>query len=130
MLYKRGFTLFEVLIVVVIASILAGLSIAYYTNAKEATLDKQVKADLKLLQAAEKNYRMDVGNYYPSSSSTGDLNNINSNLKVNLPTSSSRAWDFRAWSTGCIRATRNGGDNRTWRIRISEDEPVSNASCP
>ncbi|MFH1457867.1 MAG: prepilin-type N-terminal cleavage/methylation domain-containing protein [Candidatus Omnitrophota bacterium] len=130
---KKGYSLLEVIIAVVIVSIIAALSLTYYNNIKEATLDKQAKADLKLLRSAQMSYKMDNNNvYYPSGGSSSNLGDINNNLKVNLPTAATRAWNFRVWSSGCNRATRNGDNGRSWYLTINDadGEPDAGAGCP
>lgn len=131
MLGKRGFTLIEVVIVTIIVSIIAALSLAYYSNVKESALDKQVKADLRLLRVAQINYKMDNTSnyYYPSSGNISVIGDINDNLKVKLPFG---AWNFIVWSNGCSRATRNGGDGRSWFLAVddADEEPDPGAGCP
>ena len=132
MLGRRGFTLIEVVIVTIIVSIIAALSLTYYSNVKESALDRQVKADLKLLRGAQISYRMDNTNseYYPASGNVSTIGDINDNLKVKLPTAG--VWNFIVWSNGCSRATRNGADNRSWYLAIddADEEPNSGAGCP
>ncbi|KPK98624.1 MAG: hypothetical protein AMJ95_03130 [Omnitrophica WOR_2 bacterium SM23_72] len=133
MLYKSGYTLLEIIIVVIIVSIIASLALTYYSNIKETALDKQVKADLRLLRVAQLSYRMDHnGEYYPSSGSTSVIGDINNNLKVHLAGGGAAAWNFAVWSTGCSRATRNGDDGRSWYLTIddADEEPNEGAGCP
>jgi len=133
MLYKNGYTLIEIIIVIIIVSIIASLALSYYSNVKENALDKQVKADLRLLRVAQLSYRMDHnGVYYPSSGSTSVIADINYNLKVHLPGGETAAWNFAVWSTGCSRATRNGGDSRSWYLTIDDEDedPNPGAGCP
>lgn len=122
----------EVLIIVIIIGILASLGIPNYRKTKEYALNKEAISNLKLIQAAEKGYYLDMNTYYPSSASESDIANINSNMKVSLPSGSNRSWDYTVWSTGCSRATRNGDDGRSWYLTIDDvaGEPDAGTGCP
>lgn len=129
---RKAFTLLELIIVIIIVGILSTLGISQYSIITEKTLDKEVKVVLKLIQAAEKSFHMANGDYYPASGAANDLNLINTNLKLSLPVSTRRNWNYAACYSGCVSAQRNGSDSRVWRLEISESEPVSGSctACP
>lgn len=129
MINKKGFTLLELLIVVIIIGILAGLAIPNFGKTKENALDKEAISNLKLIQAAEKWHYLEMTAYYPSSLSESNIDNINNNLKLSLTT---KNWTYTVWSTGCGRATRNGGDGRSWYLTIDDvvGEPDAGTGCP
>lgn len=131
MINKKGFTLLELFIVLIIIGILASLAIPNFGKTKEYTLDKEAISNLKLIQAAEKGHYLDMNTYYPSSGSESNVTNINSNLKVSLPSGSNRSWNYAVWSTGCSRATRNGDDGRSWYLTINDidGEPNPGPGC-
>lgn len=139
----RGFTLLETLIVIVIISILAAIALPYYYGVKEQENDKDASTNLKLIMAAEKIYRMEVGAYdvEDSGNAATDIANINDILRLSLPSAGNRVWDYKtvadngaAPPTACAQATRTTagliGASRTLRFRnTGEDDPVS-GTCP
>ncbi|MEI6831897.1 MAG: prepilin-type N-terminal cleavage/methylation domain-containing protein [Candidatus Omnitrophota bacterium] len=61
--FLTGFTLLELIIVVVIIGIMAALAMPQYNKTKERVLQKEAIANIKLIAAAEKIYRMEAGGY-------------------------------------------------------------------
>jgi type II secretory pathway pseudopilin PulG len=121
------------MITIVILGILVSISLPIYSRTRENFLDKGANADLKLIYTAQISYKLDMGSYYPSTGSDGNITNINSNLKLSLPSGSNRNWNYTVWSTGCGRVTRyNGPDTRSWYLTIddADGEPNSGAGCP
>lgn len=92
---REGFTLMELIVVIVIVGILAALAAPIYTKTKEKALDREAVSALKLIQAAEKIYRMEQGFYFPcvdnsypncytTSAPTASVDNINTYLHLYL----------------------------------------------
>ncbi len=139
MLMRKGFTLVELIIVVVIIGILATFAMPQFAKTKERTLDKEAQANLKLIQAAEKIYRMenDLGTYYPGGAATNDITAINDNLKLSLPASNTN-WTYAVTATdpatANATATRVGSGARVWTILLTSgasDVPCcSGTGCP
>lgn len=117
---NKGFNIIELIVVVIIIGILAALAVSQYFPARENAFDKEAKASLRLIQAAEKIYNMEVNGYYSNSTNAG----INTELRLSLPTGTNRAWDYSTSSAGAGNAQRlPGGPSRTWILNITEDEP-------
>ncbi len=88
---QPALTLIELLIVIGIILILVGIAVPNYSKAKERALGKEAIASLKLIQAAEKIYRMEHQTYYPNSGIESNVTNINNNLKLFLTETN---WDY------------------------------------
>jgi prepilin-type N-terminal cleavage/methylation domain-containing protein len=126
----KSVTLVELLIVIIVIGILATLGFVNYGPFKERTLDREAIANLRLIMAAEKIYRMEYNEYF----SSGDNAAINQNFRLMLPTGASKAWDYSTDAPDadhcCAEATRTGGsDIRSWNFDEAMDDPVEGA-CP
>jgi len=132
-------TLLEILAILIIIGILAAIALPNFAPVREKVLDKEASASLKLIQAAQKIYKMETGFYFPYSDTESNQNTINTNLKILLPTDdATRKWTYKcadtaSGTTSCSDATRTtsgGGDpNKRWRLQITGSEPDSGA-CP
>lgn len=127
---KRGFTLIELLIVVIIISIAATIAVTHYASIRERVLDREAMANLKLLQGQERTYKVEMGTYYPSSGSDSIITTINQNLVITLPTGSDRSWNYTVKNTGCVQATRNGSDSRSWYLAVDNNSFPLVGTCP
>jgi prepilin-type N-terminal cleavage/methylation domain-containing protein len=130
----KGVTLLELLSVLLIIAILVALALPRFSMMKERALDKEAKANLKLLQAAEKIYRMEYSAYI----SCADNDAINSTLRLFLPKGDTRSWDYTTTtSTGDdldARATRYDaptGWDREFKIDETMEDPCCvSGDCP
>ncbi len=120
---KIGFTLLEVLVVVIIITILASLTIPGFNKTKQAALDKEAKVSLKLIQAAQKNYFLKMEKYYPDSPPVG-VSSVNSELGLNL---SAVNWNYGVVSADSSSFSATANRSATayfWKITQSDDEAV------
>jgi prepilin-type N-terminal cleavage/methylation domain-containing protein len=124
----RGFTLTELMIVVVIVGILAILAVNQFSGGQDQALQREAVTNLKLIAAAEKIYRMEMGGYVNSS----DAGHLNENLSLMLPTSSPK-WTYNVTNASATtfmsRANRTSGTSTTYCINQSLDDPVQ-GNCP
>lgn len=130
----KSFTLIELLITIIIIGVLAVITFSQFGIFQEPNFDKEARADLISIIAAEKNYRIDTGVFYQSpAGQPAAINAINTNLGLGLPAGAERSWNYSAVADNnacCARAQRfNGPNNRTWRMRNTESSPVS-GTCP
>jgi prepilin-type N-terminal cleavage/methylation domain-containing protein len=63
--YRKGFTLIELIIVLLVLGILSGIAIAKFVDVKESAYIASMKADLRNFALYEQNYLMDSqGSYF------------------------------------------------------------------
>jgi len=93
---SSGFTLLELLITIIVVAILVALGVINYTGSRERAIGREARANLKLIAAAEKIYRMETGGYLPADTGTAQecIQNINTHLKLSLTSGTSRNWDY------------------------------------
>lgn len=68
---RRGFTLIEVLVVLVVLGILSGIAISRFVRTKESAYVASMKADLRNFALYEQNYLMDSQGSYFSGNGAG-----------------------------------------------------------
>ncbi len=121
MLKKKSFTLIELLVVITIIATLGILALSGFGGSREGALDKDAKANLAFIQEGEKFYKMELGSYYPSSGNTSIIADINTNLRIALPT------DGLSWSYNVDRdntratASRLPSSSRIWTLNFTGD---------
>lgn len=134
---KSGFTLTEVLIVVIIIGILASLGLPQFYKTIGKALTKEAIANLKLIAAAEKVYRMEIGGYYPQNPPEGDIADINSYLRLYFTNETN--WDYTittaAPNTFTATADRTGTGTYSTCIYTlthndADGEPNKSGTCP
>jgi type II secretory pathway pseudopilin PulG len=130
----RSVTLLELLTVVLIIGILVALTIPRFSTMRERALDKEAKANLKLVQAAEKIYRLENLIYYPTGEDA-DTAGINANLRLDLQTGANANWDYSINDTGggnnfdAVGGRNNppSGWNREYSLDNDDDEACCTA---
>jgi prepilin-type N-terminal cleavage/methylation domain-containing protein len=110
-----GFTLVEILMVIVICGILAGIALPAFLSQKDKATDAAAKVDVRTAQTAMDVYRTEQGDYAcgDSASCVVELRKI----EAALPASGVGINDFDGTgnaTAGAFRATAPGGDQRTF----------------
>ena len=134
-IYSGGFTLIEMMIVVMILGILAGIAVPSYLRSQERTYTKEAIVSLRLLRAAQMVYRSEFGTFYPGSGSEGNISDINTNLRLNLTETN---WDYditaSSNSTFTAQADRLTGIYSACVYTVdeaaTEPVPVAEGNCP
>ena len=101
---QKGFTLVEILIVVVILGILAAIVIPQFTNASEAAKASSVLSQLQTLRSQVELYKNQHNNEYPTSD--GTLTGTWDWTKMTLKTDIDGATGTTAGSRSSRAATR------------------------
>ena len=97
----RGFTIIELLIVVVIIGILATIAIPKFANTKERAYISSMKADLRNLVTAEEAY---LAEFFTYSSNLGTTFSSSAGVTVAMQNVSASGWAATATHTGTARA--------------------------
>lgn len=121
---KTAMTLLEILMVVIVIGILAGLGLPNFMKARERALQKEAQANLKLIAAAERIYRMETGEFYDA----GTVSAINDVLRLSLPTASAN-WTYSTSATSSTFTATAGRGGCTYTLDNTSDEPVGGAGC-
>lgn len=124
-----GFTLIELMVVIVIVGVLAALVIPNYTAAKEKTLDKEAISAMHLVKVAERQYRLATNLYWPNTAVTNsNINQINGNLSLVL-SSTNWAYEVLGGAGGATFSARAMRLGRNWTITNAVNDPACTGAC-
>ncbi|MCK5492795.1 MAG: hypothetical protein KAJ14_06775 [Candidatus Omnitrophica bacterium] len=116
---KFSFTIIETIIVVIVLGILVSFAMPAFINAKRKALDIEAQTQLKLIRAAERVYRLEVGGYVDCA------NNVtcNNRLNLDLPQPGVSNWDYSVINSTVTTfdgQAQNGGGTSNWQIDENE----------
>lgn len=107
----EGFTLIELMIVVMIIGILATMAVPSFNKAVENGREKEARVALQLIYSAEKVYRLDK-KIYAVAASTADADWANLASYIDNPNGTAKYYKYTVTpantSTFTATATRNG----------------------
>ena len=113
---QYGFTLAEMLVVIVILGVLAGIAIPTYRNTMEQSRRNEACSNLNVIYMGQKIYRINNGTFWNPGNNPGH-GNINNTLSVDITTSYYDITNITgAANTFSATARRNltsGGDGAT-----------------
>jgi len=108
---REGFTLIEMVVVIIVVAILASLALPRYRKTVERAKNKGAKSSLELISAAERINYYEIGAYVSCTSAS----DCNSKLRLSL---SDKDWDYSVAATSdnfTATAQRQGGV-RKWTL--------------
>jgi len=119
---SRGFTLIELILIVVIIGILASIAIPKFGNTKEKAYVAGMKADLRNLVTAQEAY---FAEHVVFASTTSDLNyNVSVGNAVFVVSSSGKGWSGTATNSGTAHTCSIYIGNATPPMAGYEGQPV------
>ena len=133
---KGGFTLIEIIAVVMIMGILSTLAIPNFTTSQERAYSREAIASLKIIGAAERIYRMELAPnaFVACNCGVGACNNnpngCNFILKLNLKTDN---WTYAVGVGGGPSFTATASRISTgciYTFTQNDADPIANGSCP
>ena len=131
---ENGFTLLQVLIVIIIVGILAALGYINYTKIQESSFDKEAQSDLILINSAEQIYYTENNNAAYGQPPLNSNSGLNAFLNLSLPSVNSN-WNYRISNvtptafTATATRTSNIVPVRVWTISGSTANPNPRPSC-
>lgn len=136
-LSRAGFTLIEVMIVVVILGVMAGLAVPVYTSTMEQSRGNEAQVDLNTIYLAEKIYKGNNGSYLAIASTNlavaANLTAFNTSLNIDLatpqfyPTVAIVAGAGGIATSFTASATRVGG---TWNGKVASINEAGTYTAP
>ncbi len=125
---EAGFTLIELMIVVIVVGILATMAYPNYVTTREKALDKEATSSLLLIRNSERMFFSRIESFYPAPAGTqGNIALINGNLTLDL---NERVWDYTVGTSSptafTATAVRSG---RTWTITNTAAQPACTGTC-
>jgi len=126
----KGFNLSELIVVLVIVGVLAGLALPRYNKAIETARAKEALAVLEQIRIAQRVYFIAEKFYYPGvTSAEDDIIQINADLHLGISSGTSRNWNFSIQTTGADQfeatAERTSGTHFDETIILDQDGNVS-----
>lgn len=125
---KKGFTLMEIIITVIIIAALAGMAVPAYFNSVEQSRSNEALVTLNIIHMGEKIYFLDNGTFWGASGQTTGPGGINAILNVDLAANANLMYGNIAFQNVSAAGytctvTRTGGNNNKWFQNIWAQGP-------
>ncbi len=123
LILKNGFTLIEIVMVMVIVGVLAAMAVPMFIRSVEEGKNQEAVAALRLIRTAERLYYLDYDAYVPAS----DTNEVNTKLDLDIESKNWKFWvevdntasppQFTAYAERTL-----GSRKRIFRIRANSPD--------
>ncbi len=126
----KGFTLIEIIIVVVLIGVIATFAIPNYTKSVDRAYVKDMNVSLSAIYAAQKIYFNSFGTY----KTTADLAAVNNDLSLGIANTVGTAYDCVGGATFTCNAVRTlgatPGPASTYTVTQASSVPTCAGYCP
>jgi type II secretion system protein G len=105
---QRGFTIIELIVVIVVIGILTAITIATYVGVKNKAFDTAIQADLKSVAAGMKAYKSATGNYPTTAAQISTMQDgTGAVITAAIPKTSHDGYDVTSPSASGDNVSRN-----------------------
>lgn len=134
----EAFSIMELIVVVIIIGVLAGLALPNYSKSVERTHLQDATMQLSTIHAAQSIYYARLGTYWPPDTTSYTINDINTALKLNVIENDMTYTCQGGTASGVqttytCQASRNPGASFTVTVTeqpLSNGNPSCSGSCP
>ncbi len=121
----KGFTIIELLIVMVVIGILATVVVPQFTTAKTKSFDAAAKADLRNMIVAQEDYFTDMQAYTDVSVPAGGRADLDSDGTEDFRASQRVALQVTAYTDGFLITSEHAASPNTWCVNSSSTQAGS-----
>lgn len=107
--FAPGFTLLELMVVVIIVGVIAAFAIPNYNKSMQKAHERDMLAQLTSIHAANLLFRSYDGNYWSTGGVNADMAAINSALSINIIANSGTTYNYNSADGTSFLATATWG---------------------
>lgn len=125
--YARGFTIMELILVIVMISIIAGFAMPNYTRAILKAHERDAVMQLTVISAANAMYNSQIGTFVDDGGGVLNVGGINAALNINIIANGiNYTYDRTTVSTYTVNAAEAGG---AFTLQLDEGSVDANNPC-